>query len=492
MIAEKARMLVQNERAPQIGLLCITVLGAILRAYRLGSKPLWFDEAVVFWIAQRPLPELIAHNAVENSAPPLFAVVVSLISRASTSEAFLRIIPWLAGTLVIPAMYLLARQFLSKGASLITAFMIAIAPSQIQYSQQLREYSLSVLFSIVILLGVANFLEKESWGNAAILATAMVIAVFLQYGLALTILAANVLFLGFILISRRLGDRDLLLRWTLVQGIGLLSALAVYFLALKAQIQPGGFASSGHLSSSYWTGTSLMSAAQFVYGGARDLIAFTFPGYVFTLLIYAGSLILLVNYSRSLYPFLIAVPIATVVLASILRYYPLIGGRQDLFLTPLIFLVAGTAFDYLVRIDKKLLLVALLAALVAWRAIPSLRSYYSGDGEGAIGKLVARVAAMAAPGEPIYICLPLDPVLRYYIQVRYPLPDNPLIEGVRGPGRRDYLDQVDSMLAEYRTAWILTYQGCGDVTPLIDHISRTWNVDLVDKRYPEAQLFFVH
>jgi hypothetical protein len=221
------------------------------------------------------------------------------------------------------------------------------------------------------------------------------------------------------------------------------------------------------------------------------LIGFTFPGYVFTLLLYAGSIILLLDHSRSLLPFLIAVPIAAAVLASLLRLYPLSGGRQDIFLTPLVFLVAGAVFAYLLRIERKLLLVALFTVLLTWRAIPSLRTYYSVDGEGAVGKLVARVATLALPGDPIYICLPRDPVLRYYLEERYSFPKNPLIEGVRGPGPRDYLDQVDAMLAEYGRAWILTYAGCGDVTPLMEHISQTWDVTLVEKRYPEAQLFYV-
>ena len=108
-----------------------------------------------------------------------------------------------------------------------------------------------------------------------------------------------------------------------------------------------------------------------------------------------------------------------------------------------------------------------------------------------IGKLVARVAATAAPGDSIYTCLPLDPVLRYYFRIRYPMPQNPLIEGVRGSGPRDYLDQVDSMLAKYKRSWILTYASCGDDTPLIDHISRSWDINLIEKRYPEAKLYFV-
>jgi hypothetical protein len=59
---------------PLAGISLLTIVGAALRAYHLGFKPLWFDEAVVYWIANHPIPDLVVHNSLENSAPPLFCV----------------------------------------------------------------------------------------------------------------------------------------------------------------------------------------------------------------------------------------------------------------------------------------------------------------------------------------------------------------------------------------------------------------------------------
>jgi hypothetical protein len=72
------------------------------------------------------------------------------------------------------------------------------------------------------------------------------------------------------------------------------------------------------------------------------------------------------------------------------------------------------------------------------------------------------------------------------------MPHNPIFEGIRGPGPRDYLDQVDNPIIQHRRAWILTLSSCGDVTPLIDHISQRWNIELIEERYPGDKLYYVH
>lgn len=487
---QRATSYLESPRLPLLALGCVTAVGAILRAYHLGFKPLWFDEALFYWIGQGGLAAIINQNALQSSAPPLFAVLVSLVSRVSITEVALRFVPYLAGTLAIPAMYILARRYLSVGGALAAAIMIAVAPSQIKHSQQVREYSLSVLLGLAILVSFGDLLEKRTWRSAIFLTIATVVGIFTHYGLALLVLAINCVFLVYILRMKE-PRRNLFLKWLVVQAFGIGAALAVYSLALRHQIGPVVFEGAGYLQAGFWTGSSLGSAVEFVYSGVRELMVSAYPGYVFTLMLYTGSMVLILLHWRTPYPYLIAAPIAVVVGASLLRLYPLTAGRQDLFLAPLSILVAATALDYMIRKDNRRLLVAVFLSLIVWRAIPSLVSYYPTDGDSAVGNLVKRVAASAAPGDPIYLCLGNDPALRYYVHVRYPMPLNPIVKGIRGPGPRDYLDQVDSMLTQHQRAWFIVFPSCGDMTPLLDHVAKDWNVELIEKRYPGAQLFFV-
>jgi hypothetical protein len=106
--------------------------------------------------------------------------------------------------------------------------------------------------------------------------------------------------------------------------------------------------------------------------------------------------------------------------------------------------------------------------------------------------MVAHAIAMASPGDPIYVCNGNDLVARYYLQVRYPPKNNPIVERTTDPEPRAYLDQADTMVEKYRKAWVLTYASCGDMSPLIEHLTKSWTVDLVEKDYPDGRLYIVH
>jgi hypothetical protein len=64
----------------------LTLLGGVIRAYGLGHRSLWFDEAVVYWISREGLSTLFSANAAANSAPPLHVLLVHWfqIDRQST------------------------------------------------------------------------------------------------------------------------------------------------------------------------------------------------------------------------------------------------------------------------------------------------------------------------------------------------------------------------------------------------------------------------
>ena len=476
-------------RLDLVALCLITAVGAVLRAYHLGFKPLRFDEAMFYWIGQGDLPAIIRDNALLTSEPPLFAILTALVSRISDTEVALRLIPFIAGVVAIPVMYFLARNWLSVGGALAASIMVAFSPNQVRYSQSLREYSLSSLFTMLVILSFVNFIDKKTWRSATILALATAVGLFIHYSLALVVLAINAVFLVYV-ITMKTPRTELVLKWLVVQAVWILTALALYTLGLRQQLDP--VLTAGYIQGGLWEGSSLRSAIEFAYGGGRSIIELTYPGYLFTLMLYTGSIVLIVLHRRKPFPYLIATPIVLVVFASLLRLYPLSGGSQNLFLTPLIILLAAAAIDYLVRVDTRRLTVAVFLALIVWRAVPSLRAYYPTEGGSAVGNIVKSVYALSEPGDPVYLCIGDDFALRYYVGVRYPMPLNPVVEGIRGGGSRDYIDQVDTMLKQHGRAWMVIFDRCGDMTPLLDHVAREWNVELIEKRYPNAELYYVH
>jgi hypothetical protein len=114
-----------------------------------------------------------------------------------------------------------------------------------------------------------------------------------------------------------------------------------------------------------------------------------------------GASLQLFSIGRAYNPFVVGIPLAIVVGGSLLTLYPLIGSRQDIFLVPLVMMVATVALDYLFRVDTRPVVVAVFLSLMVWRAVPSLHYYYQSYGKGAAGMLVQRVVAMAAPGDAV-------------------------------------------------------------------------------------------
>ena len=154
-----------------------------------------------------------------------------LILRIGDSETVLRLIPWLGGAIAIPAIYFLARQFLEKTPSYIVSFVVAISVTQIQYSQQLREYSLTFVFAISIFIFFFRQFRNPSWNNLVFMTLSMIFGVFLQYGLALLIIALNIVCV-IELLSAKDNRKLLFLEWVISQFIVLCAVVLVYFLSL--------------------------------------------------------------------------------------------------------------------------------------------------------------------------------------------------------------------------------------------------------------------
>ena len=84
-------------------------------------------------------------------------ILHSLLVRSSVqllgTETWTARFPALAGILAVPLMFLLGRYlFLSPYAGLVAAWLLAVMPAHISYSQVARGYSFSILLSILSLL----------------------------------------------------------------------------------------------------------------------------------------------------------------------------------------------------------------------------------------------------------------------------------------------------------------------------------------------------
>ena len=132
--------------------IAVCVLGFALRLFRLDFQPLWGDEGWSFYFASMPVPHMLAKTAVDIHPPFYYALLGAWLKLAGSSPQAARMLSVFFGTLVIALVFAFARFCFGRVAGLCSAFLVAVAPFAVFYSQEVRMYGL------VALLGVGSCL----------------------------------------------------------------------------------------------------------------------------------------------------------------------------------------------------------------------------------------------------------------------------------------------------------------------------------------------
>jgi len=143
------------ERRALLLLLGLTLLGLILRFWHLGEWNFQATEMFTYRDSQRP--------QFANARPLGYLLNYFLVRPFHPlDELGLRLIPALAGTLAIPAMYFFGRRLVGSRAALFAALLVTLNPTQILYSQLARYWSLVFLFTIIAPIAVYLGVRERS------------------------------------------------------------------------------------------------------------------------------------------------------------------------------------------------------------------------------------------------------------------------------------------------------------------------------------------
>ena len=397
----------------------MTLAGGALRFYHLGVKSLWYDEAVIYHVVQGSFRAILTQNALENSAPPLYALLLGLVTGPDASEAVLRGLSALAGTAAIPLCYLLAREFLPARSAWLVPLLVAVAPVQIIYSQQLREYSLTTASAAFLLLAYARFVRAPDRRNAAWIASAAVLGLLTQYGMGLLLTALNlVCILAFLGSGQPIATYR---RWFLTQLPAAAVAVVLYLTVVRYQAAVVGEAGLGYLKPYYWDGTT-PGFLELLMSQEHDIVAYALPG-LLPLILWAIGLLACVFVARSrLAAAFFLVPVAVTVLAAIVGVYPYGAIRQDIFLTPMVYVGVVLGVDWLLAVLPRRLpaavsygVAAVLAVALALPALPADINLLSQPlGFQPMRSVVGTLGERLRPNETIYVYFNAIPAFRYY------------------------------------------------------------------------------
>ncbi len=182
-------------------LVCVTVLGLLLRFTNLAEKPYWLDETYTLlrassYSAKAATEELFNGQVIktgdilryqqpsaqdqgavgtiaglaseEPQHPPLYFLLTRAWAQLFGHDKIsLRALPAMASLLALPVIYWLCLElFSSPLVGLLAMALVAVSPIQLRYAQEVRQYSLwttLILLSSVLILRAIRQPTKLNW-----------------------------------------------------------------------------------------------------------------------------------------------------------------------------------------------------------------------------------------------------------------------------------------------------------------------------------------
>ncbi len=153
-----------NQHSPTLktrfGLMLFISLGFGLRLHNLSFQPLWGDEGWSFYFTAQSLPQLVALTAIDIHPPLYYLLLKGWRAFSGNSAETARFFSVVVGTALIPMMYALGQRLFTKQVGLTVAFITAVMPLAIYYSQEVRMYGLVTLLGTMSVYALAR-LKKE-------------------------------------------------------------------------------------------------------------------------------------------------------------------------------------------------------------------------------------------------------------------------------------------------------------------------------------------
>jgi hypothetical protein len=150
---------------PAFLLVLIVLFGFCLRINGYLRHSGWSDELYSATITGNPgLPFTAAF--IDPGNPPFYFLLLKFwFFIFGWSEQAGTMLSVLLGTLAIPVMYILVKNYFNKKTALLAAFFMAVSGFAITYSQEMRAYILKIFLAPLIALFFLRLLQKQSLPN---------------------------------------------------------------------------------------------------------------------------------------------------------------------------------------------------------------------------------------------------------------------------------------------------------------------------------------
>lgn len=321
-------------------LFIIICLGAFLRMYGLNKQSIWYDEAVSIRIASFDAGKIFSGEAKDLGNPPFYTLILHYwIKLFGNTEAAVRSLSAVFGAIAIYFIFKISLLIFDTRTSLLTAFIAAISPLQVYFSQEARGYSLVTLLCLLSMYFYVKFLKFNKNSSLTAYTITAFLSIYSHYFAFFVLLAQNI----YILFYRR-KHKTLILKWIFCQFIILFLFLLFWAPSLAAQL-----GTKGNLvrASTTWYKHVLFSPVFFNVGttliwkesSAYALLLFAPLIFLISGLPFLSGVLQIKNYKEiALLLLWIFLPIILPAIISLL-FFPIYSSRYGLLATPAYYLL---------------------------------------------------------------------------------------------------------------------------------------------------------
>lgn len=198
----------------------LIMLGAALRFHFLGVKSIWLVEAFTVMIARLSWIQFLKTMWWGEANMSLYYFLLRGWICLGDGESWLRSLSVVFGVAAIPAVYAVGKRFLGERVGLIASIFLTINAFHIEYSQELRSYSLLtflvILSSYAFLLVLDDPDRRLPWvlyvAFSSLAVYAHIFAAFVLVGQWIWLAVSPASF-------KRLGLTRIVIAWTSIAGL---------------------------------------------------------------------------------------------------------------------------------------------------------------------------------------------------------------------------------------------------------------------------------
>lgn len=150
-------------------LVCLLVIGTVLRLYRLDFQSVWLDEVHTLNDANpaNSLAQVHASIVAADPHPPLYFYVIHFMFKIfGYTPVVARLFSVVIGIYGIYAIFQLGKEMFSPKVGLIAAMLLTLSSYHIYYSQEARPYAMLCLFTTLSFLYLVRYLKLPTRRNA--------------------------------------------------------------------------------------------------------------------------------------------------------------------------------------------------------------------------------------------------------------------------------------------------------------------------------------